>query len=276
MLPGNSFTVKYEVGGTPQTVRVVRVDDPSKLPMDSTDENGLRTIGLDFSGGIGAVATDLNAALGAAITVSNPAGDVLRIMDDGAANTSDVHSMVVQTTATGTQDGGLGMSLFVDSSSGAFTNSLDGTPQKRGFALRMGVNQDVVANNSLLVQHSTSPLTPIGDADRPNYLADRLNTMTFRAESAAQGQGAFRLNGSVEEIVRQTLNFQGNEISTVKKAHEHQGKLLETLEMRAEDAYGVDIDQEMGKLLELQNAYSANARVLTIVQELLDRLMQAF
>lgn len=276
MLPGNSFTVKYEVGGTPQTVRVVRVDDPSKLPMDSTDENGLRTIGLDFSGGIGAVATDLNAALGAAITVSNPAGDVLRIMDDGAANTSDVHSMVVQTTATGTQDGGLGMSLFVDSSSGAFTNSLDGTPQKRGFALRMGVNQDVVADNTLLVQHSTSPETPIGDADRPNYLADRLNSLTFRAESAAQGQGAFRLNGNVEEIVRQTLNYQGNEIATIKKAHEHQGKLLETLEMRAEDAYGVDIDQEMGKLLELQNAYSANARVLTIVQELLDRLMQAF
>ncbi|WP_084634047.1 flagellar hook-associated protein FlgK [Maritalea myrionectae] len=275
MLPGNSFTVKYEVGGAQQTVRVVRVDDASKLPMDSTDENGLRTIGLDFSGGIGAVATDLNAALGAAVTVSNPAGDVLRIMDDGVADTSDIHSMVVQTTATGTQDGGLGMSLFVDTS-GAFTNSLDGVSQKRGFALRMMVNQEVVADNSLLVQHSTSPLTPIGDSDRPNYLVDRLNSMTFRAESAAQGQGAFRLNGSVEEIVRQTLNYQGNDIATTKQAHEHQGKLIQTLEMRAEDAYGVDIDKEMGKLLQLQNAYAANARVMSIAQELLDRLMQAF
>ncbi len=159
MLAGNSFTLEYEVGGTPQSVRVVRVDDASKLPMDSTDENGLRTIGVDFSGGVGPVATSLNAALGAAVTVSNPSGDVLRIMDDGAGNTSDIHSMVVQTTATGTQDGGLGMSLFVDSS-GAFTNSLDGEPQKRGFALRMGVNQEVVADNSLLVQHSTSPATP--------------------------------------------------------------------------------------------------------------------
>ncbi len=275
MLAGNSFTLEYEVGGTPQSVRVVRVDDASKLPMDSTDENGLRTIGVDFSGGVGPVATSLNAALGAAVTVSNPSGDVLRIMDDGAGNTSDIHSMVVQTTATGTQDGGLGMSLFVDSS-GAFTNSLDGEPQKRGFALRMGVNQEVVADNSLLVQHSTSPATPIGDADRPNYLVDRFSSLTFRAESKAQGQGAFRLNGSVEEIVRQTLNYQGNDIGTTKQAHEHQGKLIQTLEMRAEDAYGVDIDQEMGKLLELQNAYSANARVMTIVQELLERLMQAF
>ncbi|MCF4098834.1 flagellar hook-associated protein FlgK [Maritalea mediterranea] len=275
MLPGNSFTVTYEVGGAQQKVRVVRVDDASKLPMDSTDENGLRTIGLDFSGGIGAVASSLDSALGAAVTVSNPSGSVLRIMDDGASNTSDIHSMLVQTTATGTQNQGLGMSLFVDSS-GAFTNSLDGTPQKRGFALRIGVNQDVVADNTLLVKHSTSPATPIGDADRPNYLIDRLGSMTFRAESAAQGQGAFRLNGNVEEIVRQTLNYQGNEISTTKQAHAHQGKLIETLEMRAEDAYGVDIDKEMGKLLQLQNAYSANARVMTIVQELLDRLMQAF
>ncbi len=60
--------------------------------------------------------------------------------------------------------------------------------------------------------------------------------------------------------MRQTLNYQGNDIGTTKQAHEHQGKLIQTLEMRAEDAYGVDIDQEMGKLLELQNAYSANAR----------------
>lgn len=275
MLPGNSFTVKYSVGGTPSTVRVVRVDDPSKLPMDNTDESGVRTIGLDFSGGIGAVATALNAALGADVTVSNPTGNMLRIMDDGAANNSDIHSMVVRTTATGTQNGGLGMSLFTDNN-GAFTNSLDGTPQKQGFALRMMVNHAVVADNKLLVQHSTSPLTPIGDADRPTFLADRLNSMTFQADTRAEGQGAFRLSGTVEEIVRQTLNYQGNDIASVKQAHGHQEKLIKTLEMRAKDAYGVDIDKEMGKLLQLQNAYAANARVMTIAKELLERLMQSF
>jgi flagellar hook-associated protein 1 FlgK len=38
--------------------------------------------------------------------------------------------------------------------------------------------------------------------------------------------------------------------------------------------YGVDIDEEMARLMELQNAFAANARVVSIVQELLDMLMQ--
>ena len=37
--------------------------------------------------------------------------------------------------------------------------------------------------------------------------------------------------------------------------------------------YGVDVDEEMARLMELQNAYAANARVVSIVQDLLDTLM---
>ena len=39
------------------------------------------------------------------------------------------------------------------------------------------------------------------------------------------------------------------------------------------EEYGVDVDEEMARLMELQAAYAANARVITIVQELLDTLM---
>ena len=37
---------------------------------------------------------------------------------------------------------------------------------------------------------------------------------------------------------------------------------METLGDRLDDEYGVDIDEEMARLMELQNAYAANARVL--------------
>mgnify|MGYP001170121514 CR=1 FL=1 len=39
--------------------------------------------------------------------------------------------------------------------------------------------------------------------------------------------------------------------------------------------YAVNVDEEMARLMELQNAYAANARVLSVVQELLDALMNA-
>jgi flagellar hook-associated protein 1 len=38
----------------------------------------------------------------------------------------------------------------------------------------------------------------------------------------------------------------------------------------------VDINEEVARLMELQNAYAANARVASVVQELLDTLMQSF
>ena len=38
---------------------------------------------------------------------------------------------------------------------------------------------------------------------------------------------------------------------------------------------GVDVDQEMSDLMQLQNAYAANARVLAAVQEMWDALLRS-
>ena len=42
---------------------------------------------------------------------------------------------------------------------------------------------------------------------------------------------------------------------------------------RLESEDGVNVDEEMARLMELQNAYAANSRVISVVQELLQRLM---
>ena len=49
--------------------------------------------------------------------------------------------------------------------------------------------------------------------------------------------------------------------------------MVSNLELRYEESRKVDIDQEMGYLVELQTAYSANARVLTVAQEMIDALL---
>ena len=42
---------------------------------------------------------------------------------------------------------------------------------------------------------------------------------------------------------------------------------------RLDNEYGVNVDEEMARLLELQNAYSANARVISAVQDLMSKLL---
>ncbi len=54
-----------------------------------------------------------------------------------------------------------------------------------------------------------------------------------------------------------------------------QTTVLNTLEAKFSSSSGVNVDDEMAHLLALQNAYAANARVLSVVKSMFDALMQA-
>ena len=54
-----------------------------------------------------------------------------------------------------------------------------------------------------------------------------------------------------------------------------QSVVLNTLQKKVTDASGVNIDDEMAHLLALQNAYSANARVMSSIKQMYDTLIQA-
>lgn len=270
---GNEFTFKYLQGGAEKTVRVMRVDDTSKLPLDYVDANGARVIGLDFSGGAASVAAQLQSKLGTSFSVSSPSGTTLRIMDDGVAGTTDMLSLSTRTTATGVQNGSLGFSLFVDTNNADFTDSLDGVGQKLGFAGRISVNQAIVNDNKLLVQYTGT--TPLGDQDRLNQIVSNLDSMRFAGAQGSSGTTAsFRLGGTVADIISQTINFQGNAAAAAISDRDTQDMTLDALRQRLDSEYGVDVDEEMARLMELQNAFAANARVMSVVQELMDALMQ--
>jgi len=271
--PGNSFTLNYTEGGNSETVRVMRVDDASLLPMDNTGPDGVRVIGLDFSGGIGAVAASLNATLGVAINVSNPSGSILRVLDDGALATSNIDGLSASYTAGNVQDGNLALPLFVDTANSAFTNSLDVEAQKIGFAGRISINSAVKLDNSLMVQFSST--SSLGDASRANDIIDRLNNSSFTSDvTTTKSMGQIQLEGNIGALVSQMLSFQGASVEKAQSVNQTNNLSMEALSSRMEEKYGVDVDKEMAMLMEMQTAYAANARVLSAVQELLNTLMR--
>jgi flagellar hook-associated protein 1 FlgK len=201
-------------------------------------------------------------------------GSTLSILDDGAAGTTDILSATVRSTSTGVQDGGLGLSLFVDAGNSDFTNSLDGKGQKLGFASRISVNSAVAADNSLLVKYDAD--TPLGDTERADYLASQLDGLRFvSTDRSGPRTGNFTLSGNVGDLISQTVNYQGDTIATALANHDTQSQSLDVLGQRMDSEYGVNVDEEMSRLMELQNAYSANARVVSVVQELLQALTNA-
>ena len=266
MQRGDSFALTYLDGGVERTVRVVFADTSVTDPAN-VNAAGERVIQLDL-GDAGDAATALQAALGTAFTFGDDGGDGLTIEGD-AATLLGVASRI---TATAEQGGGLGLPLFTDAGGKPFTNSLDGARQKMGFASRIAINQALIGNTDLLVKSTAD--TSLGDAARPNYLLENLRTMQFVSENrTALSDGGVRLSGRVGDIIGQTINYQGDTVARGFAQYEAGTMTLDAVLTRMESTYGVDIDQEMAKLMELQNAYSAGARVVSTVQELIDALL---
>jgi flagellar hook-associated protein 1 FlgK len=268
---GNEVTLNYTQAGIAKTLRVVRVDDTSKLPMDTTDSNGNRVIGVDFSGGAASIAAQVQSALGGSFQVSGT-GSTLTVLDDGAAGTTEITALTAHGTVGATQGAGLGLSLFVDAGNADFSNSLDGIGQLRGFAARISVNDDILDNMSLLVQYQAGG--SLGDDDRADYLLDRLDNMRFASFDPSGRTAAYRMAGTVTDYITQMVNYQGNVAANALSDADTQELTMQTLVDRMDSEYGVDVDEEMARLMELQNAYAANARVLSSIQDLLNQLMQ--
>lgn len=275
MLSGNTISLTYSVGGVRQNVTIVRVDDPSVLPLSNnvTANPNDVVIGLNFNQPMAGIVADLQAALPPEVVVSNPAGSVLRFLDDGAADTSDIEALSATVTPADLADGSTGLALFVDGLNGKiFSNSLDVPPQKAGFASRIQINPALLADDTLLVSYGAG--VPLGDATRPLDLLARLtsNTRTYMP-STGIGGSASPFNGSVDEFARRLVSFQSAQAANAARDASAQQVVSSSLQDRFDAQTGVSIDDEMSNLLLLQNAYSANARVISTIQDLFNVLM---
>jgi flagellar hook-associated protein 1 FlgK len=276
---GDDFTIKYRGNdGVERTAKVVRVDDPAKLPLTSPDSFGNQVVGVRFAGNGPAGSVDMSyitSVLNSSLTVGptfSGTGSTLEVRANG--NGTPINAST-RWTATDLQGGQLGMPLFLDAEGKPFTNSLSGSGQRLGFAGRITINPAVVADNTLLVNYSAT--TASGDSKRVDYITEQFNNMRFGSNSQVGSKnGGFRLSGSLGDMVSQVMEYQGSSIQTALSASETNSQTLDAITSRMEESYGVDINEEVARLMELQNAYAANARVASVVQELLDTLMQSF
>jgi flagellar hook-associated protein 1 FlgK len=225
-----------------------------------------------------AVATQIQAAftsLGANLVASNPVGNTIRIVDDGAGNSTDVTGLEARITMTGLTSGNVELPLFVDGglNNAPYTGSLDGGPQKLGFAQRIALNPALIADPSGLVAYAAGTLA--GDPTRPLHLVDALTNARFTYDpQTGIGGSASPLVGTVGNFARRIVETQGANAQNAQSLNEGQGIVLSSLQKRFADNSGVNVDREMADLVRLQNAYAANARVITATKEMMDLLLR--
>ncbi|WP_407151544.1 flagellar hook-associated protein FlgK [Bradyrhizobium sp. ORS 86] len=279
---GNVIHISYKdnTTGATHNLSIVRVDDPSVLPLSNTatvDPND-EVLGIDFSGGMSSVLSQLNGALGATtgLQFSNPSGSTLRVLDDGAANRTDVTAASVTTTVTSLTSGDPQLPMFTDNGA-PYTGAITANgSQMTGLAARISVNSSLVGDPSRTVVFSTNPPTAAGDTTRANLLLSQLSTASYSySPQTGLGTNSAPLSGTLLSFARQFISQQGEAATAAKQLADGQDVVLNTLQSKMNATSGVNIDDEMAHLLALQNAYSANARVMSSIKQMYDTLMQA-
>jgi flagellar hook-associated protein 1 FlgK len=275
---GNKITVNYtdSLTNTAHTITMMRVDDPSVLPLsnDATVDPNDKVFGIDFSGDINSVMAQITNALGGTgMVASNPSGDILQVVDDGAGNICDVTSLSTTKTATTLASGGVELPFFTDGSS-AYTGAITAQgAQSVGFAGRISVNSALLADSSKLVAFASG--TAVGDSTRPDFLFNQLTSGTLQfSPDTGVGTAGIPYSGSISTFLRQVISQQGEAASAASNLKDGQDVVLNSLQQRFNDGSSVNVDQEMATLLTLQNAYAANARVLSAVKDMFDTLIK--
>ena len=84
------------------------------------------------------------------------------------------------------------------------------------------------------------------------------------AQELGTGQAAQTYSGLQSQAANAATNLQ-----------QGQDTVLTALQQRFNSQSGVNIDTEMSNLIALQNAYGANARVMTTIQQMMSTLIQS-
>ncbi|TCZ53196.1 flagellar hook-associated protein FlgK [Roseicella aquatilis] len=199
---------------------------------------------------------------------------------------------------------GQGLRLFTDSNGSSVPDTAQayaGSSQV-GFAGRIRVNPAVTANPALLrdgthavTGSATGPSAftpnPTGGPAGFTTLLDRVLDYGFGAEAAAgkpwpaiatTGLGPdgslaspFAAPATLLDYAARVTAAQTGDRATATAAKEQSQALQTSLETRFAAQSGVNRDTEMANIVSLQNAYAANAKVLSTVQALFDTLLAA-
>jgi flagellar hook-associated protein 1 len=274
LLPGNTVQLTYTDSGNIQhTVTIVSLGQGGSLPLQASPSNpNNQIIGVDFSGGLGSVVTQLNAAFGTNLQFSNPSGSTLQVVNANASG-NVVDSLSATSTVTSLTSGNPQLPLFLDGTqpiTGALTS---GGSQTTGLAGRIAVNSALVASPTSLVAYAAN--TSAGDSTRPNFMLNQMTSASLTySPTTGIGTAQSPYSGNLSNFMSQIASQQSQAATAATNLQQGQDAVVAALQQRFNQQSGVNIDTELSNLIALQNAYGANARVMTTIQQMMSTLLQ--
>ena len=156
-------------------------------------------------------------------------------------------------------DGDKAISFFADS------ESADGSiTDRNGFASRMTISQDI--RNSLDNITNADPSNPtLGDATYVSKLAEIINNKYDYGNNSEQSNFRNYFEGVIGSMAVSAQE--------ANKMAANSATLQQTVDNRRMSVSSVSLDEEMTNMIQFQQAYNASARMITVMDELLDKII---
>jgi flagellar hook-associated protein 1 len=274
VLDGNKINLTYTDSSNVQhQISIVNVTDPLALPL----KNGLNAnptlIGVNFASAAPSLATQLNTALNGSGLNFSLAGSTLSITGSGGATVNAASTTTTsQTIASGIPQ----VALFTDGGSvytGKYTRNGN---EMAGLAGRISINPAILNNPAALSLYTTSPQTPTGDNTRSDFMFSQLTSGRFTySPSTGLGSAAQPFTGTISNYLQSFISQQGNASTLATQLQQGQSVVVNTLQEKLNSTSAVNIDTEMSNLIQVQNAYAANAHLMSVAQSMMQTLLQA-
>jgi|GEM_PF-1289545 len=167
-------------------------------------------------------------------------------------------------------DGG-GNGLQAAISANEAISVLHPAPGITGLASRIKVNT-TVANNPWRVRDGTR-------VDSPSTLTSN-NTLPLNVIGMFESLQSFTKNtglstqSTLEAFAAGALSYQAVRRNATQSELASQTLIRDTFDQRIKNDSGVNVDQELAFMLQVQNSYAASARVITAIKEMLDELLR--
>jgi flagellar hook-associated protein 1 FlgK len=100
------------------------------------------------------------------------------------------------------------------------------------------------------------------------------NASLIYSPTTGIGSAQAPFSGSLTDFMSQIASQQSQAANAATNLQQGQDAVVSALQQRFNTQSGVSIDTEMSNLIALQNAYGANARVMTTIQQMMATLLQ--
>ncbi|PIW30324.1 MAG: flagellar hook-associated protein FlgK [Rhodospirillales bacterium CG15_BIG_FIL_POST_REV_8_21_14_020_66_15] len=148
-------------------------------------------------------------------------------------------------------------------------------------ASALSVRSDIVAAPSLVSTGRLEFDSSRGQAGEyltspgSNGVAKELAAALSNASSFSVAGGLPALNVSFSEYASSIIARNSSQADTNDRQIESRRTLTESLQFKSNSIRGVNLDEELADLIVFEQAFSAAARVISVIQEMIDRLEQA-